>query len=206
MSAVLDSSANAGPGWLQALQRARGEWRANPRLRWGAWLIAGMAVLWLLLLAQDQTEAWRAEAETARTELDRLRPIQSAGGVWAQRSDDAHLHMEAVRSMLWVASSPGLVEAGLQDTLRSLAEKSGVTVRELAILAAADRKAGAVQPIRARLVVDYNQRLTLMGLLSEIGRSPKLMMVDSLKLRPQAQPPRAELEIRVLHETVEAKP
>lgn len=206
MSAVLDVAADAAPAWLQPLQRARAEWRGNPRLRWGVWLIAGMFLLWLLLLAQDQTEAWRAEAETARTELDRLRPIQNSGSLWAQRSDDAHLHMEAVRSMLWVAPSPGLVEAGLQDTLRSLAEKSGVTVRELAILAGAERKAGATQPIRARLVVDYNQRLALMGLLSEIGRSPKLMMVDSLKLRPQAQPPRAELEIRVMHETVEAKP
>lgn len=206
MSAVLEPTADAGPVWLQSLQRSREEWRANPRLRWGVWLIVGMFLLWLLLLVQDQADAWRAETETARAELDRLRPIQNSGPLWNQRSDDAHLHMEAARSMLWVAPSPGLVEAGLQDTLRSLAEKSGVTVRELAILSGAERKPGPTQAIRARLVVEYNQRLALMGLLSEMGRSPKLMMVDSLKFRPQSQPPRAELEIRVLHETAEAKP
>jgi len=207
MSVVLDQAGNSSgaPSWLQAMQQARGEWRANTRLRWGVWAILAIFWLWLSLLAQDQAMAWRGEADEARAELQRLRPLQSGGAIWTQRAEDARKHLEAARSMLWSGSSQGLVEAALQDTLRAWAEKSGLPVRELAIMGAGER-AGSQLAVRARLVVDMNNRLALMGLLAELGRSPKLMLVDSLRLRPLAQPARAELEVRVLFQAEERKP
>jgi len=208
MSVVLNDQAGNGsgsPSWLQALQQARSEWRANTRLRWGVWAILAIFWLWLSLLAQDQATAWRGEADEARAELQRLRPVQSGGAIWTQRAEDARKHLEAARSMLWSGSSQGLVEAALQDTLRAWAEKSGLPVRELAIMGAGER-ARSQPAVRARLVVDMNNRLALMGLLAELGRSPKLMLVDSLRLRPLAQPARAELEVRVLFQAEERKP
>jgi len=208
MSVVLDQAGGSGsPAWLLALQQARSEWRANTRLRWGVWAILAIFWLWLALLAQDQATAWRGEADEARAELQRLRPLQSGGAIWIQRAEDGRKHLEAARSMLWSGSSQGLVEAALQDTLRAWAEKSGLPVRELAIVGAGERKAGSQPAVRARLVVDMNSnRLALMGLLAELGRSPKLMLVDSLRLRPLAQPARAELEVRVLFQAEERKP
>jgi len=208
MSVVLNDQAGNGsgaPSWLQALQQARSEWRANTRLRWGVWAILAIFWLWLSLLAQDQATAWRGEADEARAELQRLRPLQSGGAIWTQRAEDARKHLEAARSMLWSGSSQGLVEAALQDTLRAWAEKSGLPVRELSIMGAGER-ARSQPAVRARLVVDMNNRLALMGLLAELGRSPKLMLVDSLRLRPLAQPARAELEVRVLFQAEERKP
>lgn len=207
MSAVLDpSTASDAPPWQATLQQARSEWRANARLRWGVWIILGIFWLWLALLAQDQAAAWRSEAEEARAELQRLRPLQKGGAIWTQRAEEARKHLEAARSMLWAGSSQGLVEAALQDNLRAWADKAGLPVRELAIVSAGERKVGSQPAIRARLVLDANNRLALMGLLAELGRSPKLMMVDSLRLRPMAQPARAELEVRVLYLPEERKP
>lgn len=208
MSVVLDQQGegSAAQPWLQSLQQARSEWRANARLRWGVWLILGIFWLWLALLVQDQAAAWRAEADEARAELQRLRPLQNGGAIWTQRAEDARKHLEAARSMLWSGSSQGLVEASLQDTLRAWAEKSGLPVRELAIVGGGERKAGSQPAVRVRLVVDMNNRLALMGLLAELGRSPKLMLVDGLRLRPLAPPARVELELRVLFQAEERKP
>lgn len=197
MSAVIDT----GRPWLAQM---RTEWRSNARLRLGLLVVAAVLWLWLVLLLQDQARAWQADAEATRAEIERLRPLQSATQ-WPQRAEEARKHLEAARAMMWTAASQGLAEADLQDSLRSWAEKAGLPVRELTVSASSESGVPGVTVLRARLVVDMN-RIGLMGLLSELGRSPRLMLVDTLRLRPQQQPARAELELKVLFRPEERKP
>nr|WP_316640639.1 GspMb/PilO family protein [uncultured Roseateles sp.] len=202
------SQPGAGHPAVMRWRQLRAEVAANPRLRLGLYLIAGTLWLWLLLLAQDQAVLWRAEADEAGAELERLKPLQAATQ-WPQRAEDARKHLEAARAMLWTAPSQGLAEAALQDNLRSWADKAGLPVRELNVSAAPATEATAnvagLVNLRARMVVDLN-RIGLMSLLAEIGRSPKIMVVDTLRMRLVAQPARAELEVRVLYRAEERKP
>jgi hypothetical protein len=194
MSAMMSSM---GGSLGAALRQSRAEWQGNPRLRWGVRLIVATLWVWLALLAQDHAQVWRTETEEARAELERLQPLR-AQAQWTQRAEAARVQLEAARAMLWPSVSQGQAEAALQDMLRELCTKAGLPVRELAVAAGAQSGADGVKPVRARLVVDMGNRLALMGVLAEIGRSPRVMMVDSLRLRPQAVPARAEIEVRVL--------
>ncbi|MGQ3050326.1 MAG: GspMb/PilO family protein [Roseateles sp.] len=192
--------AKLGEAWLQALR----EWVGNARLRWGGRLILATLWIWLSLLAQDQAAAWRVQSDEAQAQVQRLSSLRSESG-WPQRAQDARLQLESARALLWTAASQGQAEAALQDRLREMAAKAGVTIRELSI-AAGDGKptGGGARPLRVRLNVDMSNRVALTGFLSEISQSPQLMIVDSLRLRPQAAPPRAELEVRVLYREAKA--
>lgn len=184
---------------VEAWANVRREWQASVRLRWGVRFIVATVWLWLTLLAQDQAAAWRAQGDELQAEAQRLKPLRSQTG-WPQRAEDARTQLESARGLLWTAASQGQVEALLQDRLRELCSKAGLTVRELAILATdAKGTPDDARPLRMRLAVDINNRLALMGLLSELAQSPQSIIVDSLRLRPQAAPPRAEIEIRVLY-------
>lgn len=184
---------------VEAWVKARREWLANPRLRWGVRFIFATIWLWLALLVQDQAAAWHAESDEAQTQVQRLTPLRRESN-WPQRADDARTQLESARALLWTAASQGQAEAMLQDRLREMCAKAGLNVREL-VNVAGDTKAVAedAKPLRVRLVVDMGNRLALMGLLSELGQSPQLIIVDTLRLRPQAPQPRAELEVRVLY-------
>lgn len=191
--------------WQQGWSDLQSQWRGNARLRLGLWLIAATLWVWLLLMAQDQAKLWRGEVEESRAELDRLSPLR-AGSQWPKRAEEARLHLEAAREMLWTASSQGQAEAELQDKLRSWSSKAGIPVRELAVSAVADGKGSAgVTPLRARMVLDMN-RMGLMILLSELGRAPQRMVVESLRVRPFGQPARVELDVKVLYRPAERQP
>ena len=59
--------------------------------------------------------------------------------------------------------------------------------------------------LRLRLAADFN-RVGLTALLSELHRSPKLMLVDVLRIKAQPTPGRAELEVKVMFRKEEPKP
>jgi len=197
------------PAWVPAtLHSAWQELQGNVRLRLGLWAVLAILWGWALLTLQDQAQLWRSEALTMADEVQRLRPLQAAK-VWSDRAEDARKHLEAARAMLWTAPSQGLAEAELQDMLRNLAAKAGLVLREVTVVSLADAKPLPAQnkALRARLVVDVTQRIALMGLLNELQRSPRVMLVDTLRFRPLASPAaRAELEVRVLFQVQERVP
>lgn len=187
--------ATLGEAWVQA----RREWMGNARLRWGVRLIFATLWIWLALLAQDQAAAWRAEADESQAQMQRLSSLRSETG-WPQRAEDARTQLESARALLWTAASQGQAEATLQDRLREMAAKAGLTIRELNIIAGDTKPiSDGARPLRVRLIVDMSNRVALTGFLSEVSQSPQLMIVDTLRLRPQAAAPRAEIEVRVLY-------
>lgn len=184
-------------------QHARAEWQANARLRLGVFAAVGILWLWGLLVLQDQAAAWTTEADAARQEVDRLRPMQTATH-WTQRAQDARQVLEAADSMVWTAGSQGVMEADLQDLLKQWSEKAGLTVRELAVGVSSASPVPGVSVLHLRLAVDFN-RVGLTALLSELHRSPKLMIVDVLRIKTQPAPGRAELEVKLLFRKEEPK-
>lgn len=186
----------------------RGQLAGHARLRLG--LAAIVAILWVygLLLAGEHATLMRADLQNARAELRRL---EAAGRErdWPARADDARRHLAAMQGLVWTENDLGLAEAALQDWLRATATKAGLGVRELAVVrAAADGVRAPVAPaaasalsgpqvLKARLVADFN-RIALLGLLDELQRHERAIVVDHLVLRTWAQPPTLELDLRVL--------
>lgn len=200
------------PAWLPG--PLHGPWveiAGNLRLRLALWVMLAIVWVWPLLLLKEHAQAWRTETQALQDEILRYRPLR-AGDLWVARAEEAHRHLEAARAMLWAASSQGLAEAELQDTLRSWAGKAGLPIREISVAPVSEGavvvgQAAGARMLRAKLVVDVPSRLALMGLLAELQRSPKVMVVDTLRFRAQAVPaPRAEMEVRVLFRPLERAP
>jgi hypothetical protein len=187
------------PNWMSGL---RSQWVGNRRLRWGMLVIG--AILWAqaLLLFGDAAQVWRDQTSSLRDEIDRVRQL-ARDKVWPGRADDARQQLDALRSMLWQASDPGIAEAAMQDWVRASAAGAGLSVRELTVsrppsaAGAASAVAAATLPIRIRLAVDFN-RLPLLAFLAELARNEQVIVVDRLVMRPGAQPPLAEMDLRAL--------
>lgn len=186
--------------WLAEL---RSQWVGNSRLRWGLFAIGGILCAQGVLLLGDQSQVWRAQAAAIRADIDRVRPLTRDTG-WPRRAEDARQQLDAARAMLWQASDAGVAEAALQDWVRASASKAGLSIRELAVSrppaapASASSPSGAtIHVVRVRVAVDLN-RLPLVAFLAELARNEQVVVVDRLVLRPAAQPPLAEMELRAL--------
>jgi hypothetical protein len=187
------------------------QWQASKLLRWGVWGCCGLFLTWVLLVGLDHVDARRADLQTLQAEQQRLRAVPSANA-WSARATDAANMLAAYSSMAWAEPDLGLSEAAMQDTLRNLTAKLGLSVRELRVTrvealattsgAAARRPGPAPLPdghveLRARLVLDL-QRGPVMVFLAELARGERSFVVDRLVWRGSAQPPQLELELRAL--------
>lgn len=185
------------------------------RLRLGLLSIVGILWVYVLLLAGDWTLATRATSNQIRDSLARVLPLAKERS-WPERADEARQQLMALRGMQWAETDMGLVEARLQDWIRSTAAKSGLTVRSLSVarpgggsseapaLPASGVSSGGAQPVSARLVVDHN-RLPLLAFLSELGRNEQVLVVDRLVMRLASQPPLTEIDLRILGSTQKPK-
>ena len=93
------------------LRQAHEEWRANPRLRWGALVAGAIAVVYLCLLLVD----WRRDKMAAL----------SGQEAWLVRADRARAVAKAVDAEIPRATTIGLAEAEVQTTVRQLLNAFG---------------------------------------------------------------------------------
>jgi hypothetical protein len=193
----------------RALDAARSEWRANPRLRWGAFAV--VAILWIygLLLVSDQIGVAQQRLVDMQTENHRLRALARQTD-WSSRADEARRQLDALEPMLWTARSRGVAEAALLDLLRDLAARTRLPLRELQLVGVGSsptatttgpadaRLPAGVRVLRANLVVDYD-RLAVLALLAELARSERVVLVERVAMRTVGSAPRVELDVRVLY-------
>jgi hypothetical protein len=190
----------------------RKEWRSNPRLRLGLLMVLFLLALGGLLSLRDIALGVQAQADAAKQEANRLRPLL-AQGAWAQRAEDAEALLKAARELQWVAPSLGAGQARLQDELRAWAEKAGLKVLDVAVLpstAGVATSASAVQaargyPLRIKLTFEF-QRQPLMAFLAEVQAASPLVLIDNFSLKAQPQPGRVELELRIQLRIQEPQP
>ena len=189
------------PRLLQAWNGFVAQLAASAGLRMGLLAIVTLLAVYGLMAAADGVEGVRKDSAELRSELERLAPL-ARERAWPERADEARRQREALDGMLWVGNDAALVEADLQDWLRATAAKWGVSIRELELVRGevTPRAASAAAPVRlmrVRLATDL-KTVSMLGFLSELGQSERLVLVDRLVLRPAAQPALAELELRVL--------
>lgn len=187
----------------------RAQWQSNARLRWAVLAAIALLWLWLLLLWSDRIDARAAQADALRSAVERNKPLGRDPRLWPARADESGKQLAAMRAMLWRESDLGVAEAALQDELRQLASRVGVSWRELLVtrvdrprtVADGSMTASAhYQELRARMRFDFRRDRTL-ALLSELAQTPRMIVVERLSILTGAQPPSAEIELRVVVDT-----
>ena len=124
--------------WQSGWAAAQAQWRSSARLRLAT--LVALSLFWLSLLsaASDRIDARLALATELRNDIERNKPL-GRDKAWPARAEETAKQLALLRSMLWREPDLGLAEAALQDELRQLAARTGVSVRELSVARIADR-------------------------------------------------------------------
>ena len=170
---------------MRALRRAlrplAAELSANPRLRWGVWLILVILLGYGMLVQSDRLAA--AHADYA-AELERLAKAETllGGQDWPALLDaDRQAHRE-LESKFWRAETAGLAQAKLQDALSGVVE--GLGLRQPLF------RSGTSQPlpelpgvwrVQTRLDAAYRRGVELEA-LHALATHPQKLVVDRLDL------------------------
>ncbi len=189
------------PPLARWLGEFRGQLAESALLRIGLMAIIGIVWVYALLIVSDRVGADGAQLEALNAQLSRLRPL-AGDREWARRAADADQQLKAMQAMVWVENDMGLAEAAFQDWVRGTAGRAGLGVRQLNVARVATPGAsapasGQPQLIRARLVAEVDHQ-ALLGFLSEVARNQPAVVVERLLLRAAAQPPTAEIDLRIL--------
>ena len=166
----------------RALRPVAAELAGNARLRWGAWSIAGILLVWCILLQSDRVAAVRGEYVA---EAGRLAKARSLAGRqdWRERLEAERERHAALRAALWEAKTEGLAQAKLQGALNEAVE--GLDLRDSRI------RSGVSQPVpdlpgvwrvQTRLDTAYRPGVEL-KVLHALATHPKKVIVDRLELR-----------------------
>lgn len=106
------------------LRQAHEEWRANPRLRWGALVAGAIAVVYLCLLLVDWRRDLHEQYQQRTLQLYKMAAL-SGQEAWLVRADRARAVAKAVDAEIPRAATIGLAEAEVQTTVRQLLNAFG---------------------------------------------------------------------------------
>ena len=114
------------PRWSEtpALQRARAEWAANARLRWGAGIAVAIAAVYVALMLID----WRSRLhEDYQQESVRLVKTASLAGQqqWIARAQQARDLRRALEAQVPASATLGLAQAEAQSWIQELLRAFG---------------------------------------------------------------------------------
>lgn len=162
------------------LHKAREEWRANTRLRWGAAAILVIAFAYACVLLVD----WRASLQqTYQQRSLQLYKVAALSGQeqWLLRAEGVKTVQKALQAEIPAASSIGLAQAEAQTTVRQILNAFGPK------LAADPRPPAQVpgQPGLWRLPVSIRGPITqpqLASILWRVEGSDRLIVIDDLSI------------------------
>lgn len=215
-------AATVKPGPLQELKR---QWRGSPVLRLGVAAIALIGATEGLHRVAMEADRLSERAATLAQE-NALLERQLSKEPWTDRLDEARRHLQAAQSMVWTGSDESLVQASLQDRLRSLASAAGLDVREVVVArqvlerlptgtsgalastpgASAEAQQAAlasrldqdgVQVWRLRLSAGFT-KVALVNFLTELSAQDKLLVTEQLRVRTGGSSSTVEIELRAL--------
>jgi hypothetical protein len=176
----------------------RAEWQGSALLRMGCFGIATLLWIYSLLLISDAAQVWISQSAALAEQALQLKTLK-APERWRTRAQEVKVIEQATAPLLWAGPSRGVVEAQVQDLLRTIATKTGHAVRDLRLLADIKPDAAKVglQRLRVRMVVDFRRPESL-ALLAEIAQAEPALIVDRCFLQTQATTPVLELELHAM--------
>ena len=186
----------------QSINALLAELRANPRLRWGLWIIAGVLWLYGVLALHDAVQTKRDSYLVLIQRVTRLQGTATQGE-WSKRLAEAKSLQLNLESRLWRESTIGLAEATFHDWLYQLAQQASLGNVQLQVAAQDDVSgqkgtangdapiASDLWRVSAKLSFDFNPQ-SFYPLLAQISSHEKKVSVESLVIRSMPTP-KAEL-------------
>ncbi|WP_374602800.1 hypothetical protein [Arenimonas sp.] len=183
--------------------RLAAEWRGNPRLRLGAWLILGIVLLYGYLVLVDTRAAWRA---SLAQEVERVAKVRSLVGqeIWLERAETAAAARRALEQEIPAARTPGLAQAAAQARLRELTTPLGTGITlDVAGASPMPGRDGWVQ-VPATVSAPTVPLQRALQWVQAVESQPQLIVFDSLML-DNRDPARLSATLRAFYR-IEAEP
>ena len=186
--------------------------KANPRLRFGLWLI--LLILWVygILLLDERRDAEREDYR--RLDLRARRATLDAGAQnWAEQAERLRVLRTNLESQVWQAASSSLARATYQDWLNRLFSDAGATRLQMTVTLVEERPpvAGDAATTRAETAGDSNRKprdlwqvrtkaafdftpQSLLKILTLLAENDRKSVIESLIVRKDPIP-RVELTL-----------
>ena len=162
------------------------ELAGNARLRWGAWLIAGILLFWCILVQSDRVSAVHGEYAAEAGHLVKARRLVERQD-WHERLQIERETYRRLETALWEAKTEGLAQAKLQAALNEAIE--GLHLDNLRIRSGVSKPVPdvpGVWRVQTRLDAAYRSGVELQ-VLHALATNPKKMIVDRLDLRRRSR-------------------
>ena len=171
----------------QGLAHLAAEFAGNARLRWGVWLMLGIALFYCLLVQSDRKAAVHDEYVAETDRMMKTEMILLDRQDWPQLLEAERETYRALTARFWQAETAGLAQAKLQAALTGVID--GFDLRKPRI------RSGASQPVpglpkvwRVQVRLDGGYRPELEPqVLHALATYPKKLIVDRLDLRRRSQ-------------------
>lgn len=186
-------SAPVRPAW----RNVRDEWRANPRLRWGAAVVALILFVYACLVLVDWRRQLHDEYQARTTHLYKMTALAREAH-WIERARSARALEKALQAEVPTAATIGLAQAEVQTFARQLASAYG---RRLV----SDTRAPAQVPghpgvWRVPVVVRGTASQTqMLEILRRVEGSDRLMVVDEFSYTGAQEAPTFAITISALY-------
>jgi hypothetical protein len=128
----VNDSARTPTSLEQAFDQAADTWRRSVLLRLGALAIVVILGLEAFWVSGDRVAALQEEARSTQAATEQLR-VQLREARWERLGPELHGRFDILEGGLWPGDDPALVQASLQDWLRTTAKTANVVVRELTV-------------------------------------------------------------------------
>ena len=167
----------------QGLAHLAAEFAGNARLRWGVWLMLGIALFYCLLVQSDRKAAVHDEYAAETDRMMKTEVILLDRQDWPRLLEAERETYRALTAGFWQAETAGLAQAKLQAALTGVID--GFDLRKPRI------RSGGSQPVpglpeiwrvQARLDGGYRPELEPQ-VLHALATYPKKLIVDRLDLR-----------------------
>ena len=174
-------------GLAPRFRRLRDEVLGNPRLRWGSIAIVAILFVYLLLVLSDWRQDLQRQYQQRTTELYKM-ALLAGQSQWVGRASEAKTMRQALEAEIPAASSVGIAQAEVQDSVRAIMKAfgQGLSVNTQSAAQVAGR------PGLWRIPVVVNgmiQPRLLLEVLRRVEGSPKLVTVEQFSYAVQQNRP-----------------
>lgn len=169
--------------WTAIRQRVETELAANARLRAAAWVVAGLLLLYWLLVRTTALDLAHADYVDARQRLDGAEAMLEREN-WTELRADARAADEALSAQFWQAETQAQAQAQLRAAVTGLIAKQGLAdARIQSGVSQAMPDAPDIWEVQAQFSFVYVQGAELKA-LDAIATHPKKLVITQLDIAP----------------------